>query len=94
MFCVSFRGLYFNGFYHAFQAEMWVGLRWCVHTDLCELNIIYYETIGYIQRLLYHDMLLVPKTIHVQHRYALNGKMKVKKATNKSMMNDLVWVKR
>jgi hypothetical protein len=46
------------------------------------------------QRLLYHDMLLVPKIVHVQHRYASNGKMKVKKATNKSMMNNLVWVKR
>jgi hypothetical protein len=39
-------------------------------------------------------MLLVPKTIHAQHYCALNGKMKVKKAVDKSKMSDLVWVKR
>jgi hypothetical protein len=40
------------------------------------------------------DMLLVPKTIHAQHRCALKGKMKVKKVADNNMMNDLVWVKR
>jgi hypothetical protein len=52
------------------------------------------KLLAIFQRLLYHDMLLVLKIVHVQHRYALNGKMKMKKAANKSMMNDLVWVKR
>ncbi len=37
-------------------------------------------------------MLLVPKTIHAQHYYALKGKMKVKKIAYKSMMNNIVWV--
>jgi hypothetical protein len=40
------------------------------------------------------DMLLVPKTVHAQQCCASNGKMKVKKATNKNMMSDLMWVKR
>jgi hypothetical protein len=39
-------------------------------------------------------MLLVPKIVHAQNCCALNGKMKVKKAVDKSMMSDLVWVKR
>jgi len=39
-------------------------------------------------------MLLIPKTIHAQHCCASKGKMKVKKVANKSMMNDLMWVKR
>jgi hypothetical protein len=39
-------------------------------------------------------MLLILKTIHAQHCCASKGKMKVKKIANKSMMNDLVWVKR
>jgi hypothetical protein len=39
-------------------------------------------------------MLLVPNTINAQHYYALNGKMKVKKITDKSLMSDLLWVKR
>ncbi len=39
-------------------------------------------------------MLLIPKTIHAQHYCVSKGKMKVKKVANKSMMNDLVWVKR
>jgi hypothetical protein len=37
-------------------------------------------------------MLLIPKIVHAQHCSASNGKMEVKKA--KSMMSDLVWVKR
>ncbi len=37
------------------------------------------------------DMPLVPKIVHAQHCYALKGKMKVKWAVDKSMMNDLVW---
>jgi hypothetical protein len=52
MFCVSFKGLCLNGFYHAFQAETWVGLRWCAHNDLCKQNTIYYETIGYISKII------------------------------------------
>ncbi len=39
-------------------------------------------------------MLLVLKTIHAQHCCALNGKMKVKKVADKSMMSNLVQVKR
>jgi hypothetical protein len=39
------------------------------------------------------DMLLVPKTIHAQHCCASNGKVKVKKVVDKSMMRNLVWVK-
>jgi hypothetical protein len=41
MFHVSFSGLCFNGLYRAFQAEIWVDLRWCVHIDLCKLNVVY-----------------------------------------------------
>ncbi len=40
------------------------------------------------------DMLLVPKIVHVEHCYVSKGKMKVKKTTDKNMMNILVWVKR
>ncbi len=42
------------------------------------------------------DMLLVPKTVHVQHCCVLNGKMKMKmkKVVDKSMMSVLLWVKR
>jgi hypothetical protein len=40
------------------------------------------------------DMLLVPKTVHAQHCCDLKRKLKVKKAVDKNMMNDLVWVKR
>jgi hypothetical protein len=40
------------------------------------------------------DMLLFPKNVHAQHYYASKGKMKVKKVAYKSMMNNLVWVKR
>jgi hypothetical protein len=40
------------------------------------------------------DMLLVPKIVHAQHHCVSKGKMKVKKIADKSMMNDLVWVKR
>jgi hypothetical protein len=40
------------------------------------------------------DMLLVPKSIHAQHCCASNGKMKVKKVADKSMMSDLAWAKR
>jgi hypothetical protein len=40
------------------------------------------------------DMLLVPKTIHAEHCCVLKRKMKVKKIVNKSMMNNLVWLKR
>jgi hypothetical protein len=39
-------------------------------------------------------MLLVAKIVHAQHYCASNGKMKVKKVADKSMMSDLVWVKR
>jgi hypothetical protein len=39
-------------------------------------------------------MLLFPKNVHAQHYYASKGKMKVKKTANKSMMSNLVWVKR
>jgi hypothetical protein len=39
-------------------------------------------------------MLLVPKIVHAQHCCALNGKMKVKKIADKSMMSNLMWVKR
>jgi hypothetical protein len=39
-------------------------------------------------------MLLVFKIVHAQHYCALKGKMKMKKVTDKNMMNDLVWVKR
>jgi hypothetical protein len=49
---LGFSGLCFNGLYHAFQAEMWVGLRWCAHNDFCELNVIYYEMIGYISKII------------------------------------------
>jgi hypothetical protein len=51
MFHVSFSGLCFNGLYHAFQAETCVGLRWHAHNDLCKLNAIYYEKIGYISKI-------------------------------------------
>jgi hypothetical protein len=40
------------------------------------------------------DVLLVPKTFHAQHCCASNEKMKVKKVVDKSMMNNLMWVKR
>jgi hypothetical protein len=40
------------------------------------------------------DMLLFPKNVHAQHYYASKGKMKVKKAADKSMMSNLVRVKR
>jgi hypothetical protein len=40
------------------------------------------------------DMLLVPKTIRAQYCCTSSGKMKAKKVTNKSMMDDLVLVKR
>ncbi len=40
------------------------------------------------------DMLLVPKIVHAQHCYVSKGKMKMKWATDKSMMSDLVRVKR
>jgi hypothetical protein len=36
------------------------------------------------------DMLLVPKIVHAQYYCVLNGKMKVKKVVDKSMMSDLV----
>ncbi len=39
-------------------------------------------------------MLLVPKIVHVKHCCASKGKMKVKKTTDKNMMNILMWVKR
>ncbi len=39
-------------------------------------------------------MLLIPMTIHAQHCCASKGKMKVKKVANKSMMINLMWVKR
>jgi hypothetical protein len=52
MFHGSFSGLCFNGLYHAFQVEMCVGLRWCAHIDLCELNVVYNETIGYISKII------------------------------------------
>jgi hypothetical protein len=32
--------------------------------------------------------------VHAQHCCALNEKMKMKKTVDKSMMNDLMWVKR
>jgi hypothetical protein len=38
---LSFNGLCFSGLYHAFQAETWVDLKWCVHTDLCKLHVVY-----------------------------------------------------
>jgi hypothetical protein len=40
------------------------------------------------------NMLLVPKIIHAQHCCASKGKMKMKKVVDKSMMKDLVWVKK
>jgi hypothetical protein len=40
------------------------------------------------------NMLLIFKTIHAQHCCASNGKMKVKWVADKSMMHNLVWVKR
>ncbi len=40
------------------------------------------------------DMLLVPKIVHVQHCCVLNGKMKMKKVADKSMMSVLLWAKR
>jgi hypothetical protein len=40
------------------------------------------------------NMLFVPKIVPAQHYCDLNGKMKVKWVVDKSMMNDLVWVKR
>jgi hypothetical protein len=66
---------------------------------VCTMTFVNYtqsimRRLAIFQRLLYHDMLLVPKIVHVQHCYVSNGKMKVKKVANKSMMNDLVWVKR
>jgi hypothetical protein len=39
-------------------------------------------------------MLLIPKIVHAQHSYASNGKMKMKKTIDKSMVSDLAWVKR
>jgi hypothetical protein len=39
-------------------------------------------------------MLLVLKIVHAQHYCALKGKMRMNKVADKSMMNDLVWVKR
>ncbi len=41
-----------------------------------------------------HDMLMVRKIIHAQHCCASNGKMKVKKAADNSMMSDLMRMKR
>jgi hypothetical protein len=35
-------------------------------------------------------MLLVPKIIHAQHYCASNGKMKMKKTIDKSMMSDIL----
>jgi hypothetical protein len=40
------------------------------------------------------DMLLVLKIVYAQRCCASNGEMKMKKVANKSMMSDLVWVKR
>jgi len=40
------------------------------------------------------DTLLIPNTIHAQHCCDLNEKMKVKKIVDKSMMSDLMCVKR
>jgi len=52
MFRVRFSGLCFNGLYRAFQAKMRVGLTWCVHSDLCKLNIIYFKTISYASKII------------------------------------------
>jgi hypothetical protein len=49
---LHFNGLCFNGLYCAFQVEIWVNLRWCVHNDLCELNVVYYEMIGYVSKII------------------------------------------
>jgi hypothetical protein len=40
------------------------------------------------------DMMLVPKIVHAQHCYDSKGKMKVKWVVDKSMMSNLVWVKK
>jgi hypothetical protein len=40
------------------------------------------------------DMLLFTKIVHAQHYYTSKGKMKVKKVADKSMMSNLMWVKR
>ncbi len=66
------------------------------HVSIVRNNIktkIHLQTLRNLNRIK-QDMLLVPKTIHAQHYYALNGKMKVKKITDKSLMSDLLWVKR
>jgi hypothetical protein len=34
--------------FNAFQAKMSMDLRWYVHSDLCELNIVFFETIVYV----------------------------------------------
>ncbi len=31
-----------------FQVETWVDITWCAHSDLCELNTIYFRMIGYV----------------------------------------------
>jgi hypothetical protein len=45
---LSLSGLCFSGLYHAFQAETWVGLRWCAHNNLYKLNAIYFGMINYV----------------------------------------------
>ncbi len=52
MFHVSLNGLCFSGLYRAFQVKTWVDLKWCAHSDLCELNIIYSGTIGYVSKII------------------------------------------
>ncbi len=54
MFRMSFSGLCFSGLYCAFQIETWVDLRWCVHNDLCELNVVHLRRLPMFRRLLYH----------------------------------------
>jgi hypothetical protein len=39
-------------YFNAFQVETSVDLRWCGHNDLCELNIVFFETIVYVSNII------------------------------------------
>jgi hypothetical protein len=41
-------------YFGTFQAEMWVDLRWCAHSDLCKLNVIFLRRLFMFQKLLYN----------------------------------------
>jgi hypothetical protein len=51
---LGFSALCFSALYFTFQVETWVDLRWCSHSDLCEVNVVYLRQLHVFQRLLYH----------------------------------------